>query len=274
MAGRPETEQAGEYRINDLARESGIPVRNIRLYQERRILPPPERRGRVGWYSEAHLARLRLIARLLDRGYSLAHIGELISAWERGRDLADVLGLEAALTSPWTEEPQTVISAGDLQRMFGKQEERGTLDRAISSGMLVPDGPRFRVASPQLLDIAVQLVQAGYPLSVVMKLAEDSMHDVERVAERYVSLVKATITPSLSPGEHGEATEIDDPAAAAELVQRLRPLARKSVDAMLAIAMENAVNQVLGDAVSALAKGEGVPVEGALAEGALAERKG
>ncbi|SHN47999.1 MerR family transcriptional regulator [Cryptosporangium aurantiacum] len=262
MASRPDSEQAGEYRINDLARESGIPVRNIRLYQERRILPPPMRRGRVGWYSEAHLARLRLIARLLDRGYSLAHIGELISAWERGRDLADVLGLEAALTSPWSEEPQTVISAGDLQRMFGKQEERGSLDRAIASGMLRPDGTRFRVASPQLLDIAVQLVQAGYPLSVVMKVAEDSMHDIERVAERYVSLVKATITPSLSPGEIGDAAigptddhaEIDDPAAAAALVQRLRPLARKSVDAMLAMAMENAVNQVLGDAVSALAK--------------------
>ncbi|MFI5955784.1 MerR family transcriptional regulator [Cryptosporangium sp. NPDC051539] len=262
MAGRPETEGAGEYRINDLARESGIPVRNIRLYQERRILPPPVRRGRIGWYSEAHLARLRLIARLLDRGYSLAHIGELISAWERGRDLADVLGLEAALTGPWSEEPQTVISAGDLQRMFGRQEERGSLDRAISAGMLRPDGPRFRVASPQLLDIAVQLVQAGYPLPVVMKLAEDCMHDIERVAERYVALVKATITPSLSPGEaheeHDAPPEIDDPAAAADLVQRLRPLARKSVDAMLAIAMENAVNQVLGDAVSALAK-EGRP---------------
>lgn len=252
MASRAVGERAGEYRINDLARESGIPVRNIRLYQERRILPPPVRRGRVGWYSEAHLARLRLIARLLDRGYSLAHIGELISAWERGRDLADVLGLEAALTSPWSDEPQTVMSAMELQKLFGRQEERGTLDRAIAAGMLRPDGTRFRVVSPQLLDIAVQLLQAGFPLSVVMKVAEDSMHDIERVAERYVSLVKGTITASLSPGE--EPAEIDDPAAAAELVQRLRPLARKSVDAMLAMAMEDSVNQVLGDAVSALAK--------------------
>jgi hypothetical protein len=82
------------------------------------------------------------------------------------------------------------------------------------------------------------------------------MHDLERVAERYVSLVKGTITASLSPGEDAgdQPTEIDDPAAAAALVQRLRPLARKSVDAMLAMAMENAVNQLLGDAVSALAK--------------------
>jgi DNA-binding transcriptional MerR regulator len=251
MASRPESEQAGEYRINDLARESGIPIRNIRLYQERRILPPPARRGRVGWYSAAHLARLRLIARLLDRGYSLAHIGELISAWERGRDLADVLGLEAALTSPWSDEPQTVMTAMELQALFGKQEERGSLDRAIAAGIVRPEGTRFRIVSPQLLDIAVQLVNAGFPLPVVLKVAENSLHDLERVAERYVSLVKGTITASLSPGE--EPADIDDPAAAAELVQRLRPLARKSVDAMLAMAMEYQVNQLLGDAVSALA---------------------
>ena len=258
MASRPEGERTGEYRINDVARESGIPVRNIRLYQERRILPPPVRRGRVGWYSEAHLARLRLIARLLDRGYSLAHIGELISAWERGRDLADVLGLEAALTSPWSDEPQTVMSAAELQRLFGKQEARGTLDRAIAAGIVRPDGTRFRIVSPQLLDIAVQLVQAGFPLPVVLKIAEDSMHDIERVAERYVSLVKGTITASLAPSD--EPAQIDNPAAAAELVQRLRPLARKSIDAMLAMAMDAEVNQVLGDAVSALAK-EGRPAE-------------
>jgi DNA-binding transcriptional MerR regulator len=262
MASRPDGEQAGEYRINDLARESGIPVRNIRLYQERRILPPPVRRGRVGWYSEAHLARLRLIARLLDRGYSLAHIGELISAWERGRDLADVLGLEAALTSPWSEEPQTVMSAVELAQLFGKQEERGLLERALASGIVRPEGTRFRIVSPQLLDIAIQLMRAGFPLPVVMKVAEDSMHDLERVAERYVSLVKGTITASLMPGETpAEDAEIDDPAAAAALVQRLRPLARKSVDAMLAMAMETQVNQVLGDAVSALAKENSVSVE-------------
>ena len=35
-----------EYRINDLAQESGVSVRNIRVYQERGLLPPPVRRGR------------------------------------------------------------------------------------------------------------------------------------------------------------------------------------------------------------------------------------
>ncbi len=75
-------------------------MRNIRAYQERGLLPPPERRGRVGIYGEAHLARLKIIAPLLERGYSLANVAELIGTWEGGHDISKLLGLEAAITSP------------------------------------------------------------------------------------------------------------------------------------------------------------------------------
>ena len=46
---------AREYRIDELAREAGITVRTLRYYRERRLLPPPRRAGRIGWYSQAHL---------------------------------------------------------------------------------------------------------------------------------------------------------------------------------------------------------------------------
>src|ERR1700760_2738778 len=96
--------RVAEYRIDDLARLAGTTVRNVRVYQDRGLLAPPRRVGRVGWYSEAQLARLRLIGRLLERGFTLALIAELISAWEQGRDLADILGVEEAITRPWNTE--------------------------------------------------------------------------------------------------------------------------------------------------------------------------
>jgi DNA-binding transcriptional MerR regulator len=83
-----------EYRIDDLARAAGTTVRNVRVYQDRGLLPPPRREGRTGIYGEAHLARLRLIGQLLERGYTFAHIGEFLEAWQRGRNLTDLLGLE------------------------------------------------------------------------------------------------------------------------------------------------------------------------------------
>src|SRR3954467_12126134 len=67
-------------------------VRNVRVYQDRGLLPPPRRQGRIGLYSDEHLARLRLIGRLLDRGYTFATIGELFDTWSRGHDPAAALG--------------------------------------------------------------------------------------------------------------------------------------------------------------------------------------
>ncbi|AZK95151.1 MULTISPECIES: MerR family transcriptional regulator [Streptomyces] len=86
-----------EYRIEDLAQLSGATVRTIRAYQDRGLLPKPERRGRSNVYGAAHLTRLRQISGLLDRGYTLASIRELLEAWDTGRGLEGVLGLVAGV---------------------------------------------------------------------------------------------------------------------------------------------------------------------------------
>src|SRR5450432_2209596 len=79
--------------IDELARAAGTKVSTIRLYQQRGLLPPPAIEGRVGFYDETHLARLRLVADLQTRGFSLAAIQELADTWESGRDLGALLGV-------------------------------------------------------------------------------------------------------------------------------------------------------------------------------------
>jgi DNA-binding transcriptional MerR regulator len=93
-----------EYRIEDLAHRSGATVRTIRAYQDRGLLPKPERRGRANVYGSAHLTRLRQIADLLDRGYTLASIKELLAAWDAGQELGGVLGLVAEVPGRWRDE--------------------------------------------------------------------------------------------------------------------------------------------------------------------------
>src|SRR5918911_2952701 len=90
--------------VDELARAAGTTVRNVRVYQDRGLLPPPERRGRIGLYGPDHLRRLRLVLRMLERGYPLAAIRELVEAWEERRDLGDVLGLEEVMTAPYVKE--------------------------------------------------------------------------------------------------------------------------------------------------------------------------
>src|SRR3569623_1715719 len=108
---------AHEYSIDSLAQSAGTTVRNVRSYQERGLLPPPERRGRAAVYTDAHLARLRVIARMLERGYSLGNVAELISAWQGGQDIGQLLGLESALTSPWSDEKPPLVPLVKIQAL-------------------------------------------------------------------------------------------------------------------------------------------------------------
>src|SRR5260370_12358444 len=48
-----------EYRIEQLARAAGVAVDTIRFYQGKGLLEAPRREGRVTWYGDAHLDRLR-----------------------------------------------------------------------------------------------------------------------------------------------------------------------------------------------------------------------
>src|SRR5215210_5168592 len=118
--------------IDELARESGATSRNIRAYQTRGLLPSPRMEGRVGFYDEGHLARLKYIANLQERGFSLAAIQCLLDAWEDGRGLNDVLGFEEALTAPWSDESPERVRAERLVEMFpAAMVEPGLIQRSI-----------------------------------------------------------------------------------------------------------------------------------------------
>jgi DNA-binding transcriptional MerR regulator len=230
-----------EYRIDELSREAGTTVRNVRAYQDRGLIAPPRREGRVGIYSDEHLSRLRIIGQLLDRGYSLANIGELMDTRQRGHDLGDLLGLGAVLTSPWSDEKPTYVTAEELYRMFGGSNPE-TLDEAVKLGLLEPEGDRFRVPSPRLLHAGAELYAAGIPLNAIMRTARQLSRDVDRIAARFVEM---TATHLFDPyGD--ELPPPEDIPRLAEIVERLRPLAQMSVDAELARAMERHTQAHLG----------------------------
>jgi len=233
---------ATEFRIDELAREAGTTVRNVRAYQDRGLLPPPRRSGRVGLYTDAHLARLRLIGHLLERGYTLGNIAELISAWERGQDIGELLGLEAELVQPWSDEQPGSISFDELTELFG--DDPDALQEAVKLGLLEPEegGDRFRVPSPRLLHAGAELVAAGIPLDAVLNHARQLARDTDRIAARFVELVVANV---FEPYGDRPFPARDVPRLA-ELLRRLRPLAEMTVDAYLARAMERRLGGELG----------------------------
>ena len=237
-----------EYRIDELAARAETTVRNVRAYQDRGLIPPPQRRGRVGLYSDEHLARLRLIGELLDRGYSLANIGELIVAWEQGQDIGELLGFEAALAAPWSDEVTVTVSADELKKRFGESIDAATLLAVSELDVVELDGDLVRVRSPRLLEAGAALVDAGVPIQAVVAHGTALRDDMERVAERFVELVVTELIDPL-----GEPIPADELPRLTDLVIRLRPLAQRVVDAELARAMDRLVRARLGETIDRMA---------------------
>lgn len=233
-----------EYRIDELARLAGATVRNIRVYQDRGLLPPPRRDGRVGIYSDAHLARLRLIGQLLKRGYTFANISELLTVRERGGDIAEILDLESAVGLPWSDEIPAYVTAARLAEMFGGEATPGNITRSVGLGLLEPDGARYRVPSPRLLNAGAELVAAEMPLPAVLDLAERLRGRVDAIARDLAGTVtRHVLANRLQDG----LLQGQDIAEVAAITRRIRPLAQAAVDALLAQAMSQHVPEALGD---------------------------
>lgn len=199
-AGAVNNESVGvAYRIEDLAHHSGTTVRTIRAYQDRGLLPRPERRGRANVYSDVHLARLHQIADLLDRGYTLASIKELLEAWDAGRGLGGILGLVAEADGPWTDPAAVRISRTELDERFGGRPDDAAVADAIELGAVEPvpgQNDVFLVPSPQELAVAAALHAAGVPLSALRHhpSTEAETAEVETAGEtRSVPIPAATM---------------------------------------------------------------------------------
>lgn len=73
----------GGYRIGEVADATGFTPSTLRYYEDEGLLPRPERTAagqRV--YSDAHVERLRFMARGKRLGLTLEEIAELADAWE------------------------------------------------------------------------------------------------------------------------------------------------------------------------------------------------
>ncbi|MEV6432926.1 MerR family transcriptional regulator [Nocardia sp. NPDC051463] len=200
---------AVEYTIDELAREAGTTVRSLRVYHERGVLPPPQVKGRTGFYGPEHLNRVRTISRLLDRGIKLNGIRELLDAWDRGDDLGDILGViepDAAASKVAEELPEAgeTIAATELAERY--HEVPNGLARVVTAGLYEPvDAENYRLADRRLARIVEKLGVAGVPAAEVLDELEKLRADTDRIARRFVDLFRRTTFAKFQQSEKNSA---------------------------------------------------------------------
>jgi DNA-binding transcriptional MerR regulator len=234
--------------VEQLAAEVGMSVRNIRNHHTRGLLPPPEVRARVGYYSSEHVARLRLILDLQADGFNLAAIERLLS----GSDgLAErLLGLRRAVTTPFEPEQPELITTAELAERFGELSAKDA-ERVRKLKLLVALGDdRFEAPSPALLRAAEQVAALGIPMHAALVLVERMSRDCDSISRDFTKLFLRELWQPFD--EAGQPDEGWDELI--EGVDSLRPLASEALLALFKLRMTIQLEQAFGKVIEHQAK--------------------
>jgi DNA-binding transcriptional MerR regulator len=90
--GAPRRNGPRTYTIGDLAKEFGITLRSLRFYEDRLLLSP-RREGTARLYDERDRARLRMILKAKELGFTLTEIRAMLVDEQNGESVAASLKL-------------------------------------------------------------------------------------------------------------------------------------------------------------------------------------
>ena len=222
------------YTIDELAAKTKVPSRTIRFYQSKGALQAPEIRGRVAYYSDAHVERLELIAKLHDRGLRIDAIGDLVKRIDRGEvDLAEWLGVEAEMQTPWASDQPRTMTEAELYDLAGTTRP-GLIAQLGRARLVERRGEVYLVPSPALLTTAMKLESAGVDLETAAEGAAVLRKHLGRAVGDLVDLFAARVKDGAL-----------DVGASGKLFETLRGAGPEAVRLLFARAMEKALRDLV-----------------------------
>ena len=223
----------GKMTIGELARRTGMTIRNIRAHQTRGLLPPPEVHGRTGYYNEDHVARIELTQEMQAEGLNLEAIRRVLESSEgSSREMVD---FARAIRAPFEDETPEIYDADELAGLWGAEEfDPKLLARVEAMGVVrqLPDG-KIEVISPRLQSAGAALVDLGVSGEAAIETAEALRQASEKGARTFVELFVREIW---EPFDKAGRPEEDWPKVR-EALDRMRPLASDALLAMFQLTM-------------------------------------
>ena len=230
--------------IENLSTRSGVTTRNIRAYQSRGLLPAPVARSgeRAAFYTAEHLARLRLVSRLQERGFSLAGIADLLDSLAAGRTLEQVLGIESAIVES-EEDESRIVDQSEFRALLGDSTDlEASIERLVAIGLVDRHEQAYRIRNPRVFELGLAAVQAGIPVEALLDEFVRLRADLHEVALRFVGLfTQHVLNPFLEAGMPKERLD-----AVVEQLKRLHQLG--------VTATETLVRQAISDETEVAAR--------------------
>ncbi len=241
MSPRPKRPKApeGKLTIGELARRTGMTVRNIRAHQTRGLLPPPEVHGRTGYYGEEHVARIELTREMQAEGLNLEAIRRVLESTEGSS--AEIVDFARAVRAPFEDETPEIFDAAELAELWGARRlDPKLVRRGEKLGILreLPDG-KVESISPRLQRAGAALIELGVSPEAALATADKLRRQAEGAARVFVDLFVGEIW---EPFDKAGRPEEDWPKVR-EALDRMRPLASDALLAMFQIAMGEATEK-------------------------------
>lgn len=176
-----------EYRLDDLARISGVTARNIRAYRERGLLDPPRRQGRTALYDDYHLAQLQTIDELLGRGFTSAHVAEFFETMRAGGSVVELLGLQRAILRPRPGPGDEATPVGLLVAIDPSSPEGA---RLLELGLAHRSGTGLVFTNSVIGRVVARSADPLVYARIVLTLLDASRDDVQSLADDVLSVLE------------------------------------------------------------------------------------
>ena len=214
-----------EYRLDELARTSGVSARNIRAYRERGLLDPPRRVGRSAFYDDYHLSQLRTINQLLRRGFNSAHIAEFFASMRQGVDLADILGIQRALLGPRTDGAAGAIdgpaqldgeASAPRPHAVGIDPNSNEAAKLIEYGLAEMREGRVAILDPTVGEILGRTPDPLLCARALIRIHDSTQEAVDGLVGGFVQALEDTVDARFGKDHVPAAGEIDELAQIAQ----------------------------------------------------------
>jgi DNA-binding transcriptional MerR regulator len=227
--------------IDELARRTGMTVRNIRAHQSRGLVPPPEVRGRTGFYGDDHVSRIELIQELQADGFNLESIRKLLEG--AGGSSSEVLNFSRTLRAPFEDEQPEILDEQEMAERWGGPLDARLMARTEKLGLLrdLGDG-RYEILSPRLQRAGLELAELGVPPEVALEVVSQVRTSARRVARVFIELFLENVWKPFNEAGRPE----EEWPKVRDALERLRPLASEALLVIFQQVMSETVEEVTG----------------------------
>lgn len=216
--------------LDELTHRVGMSVRNVRFYTTKGLVPPPIRRGRSGYYSPDHVARLELVQELQSHGFTLSAIEKYVANIPRDATPADI-ALQRAMLAPWQHESPIEMSRAELAGRAGRPLTADDLVTLAALGVVFPIKRGHYQVTVSQLSVGLGLLELGFPTEAAIAAADVYSAHGRQIAEELYEVFRTKAWPVYK--ESGTS-----PERVREVVERLKPLSIASLVSAYEAAMD------------------------------------